>query len=236
MKNRFIALVALTLALTMIFSFSASAETPRWIEPEAHTPIDDFAYSFAVFGDTQIITHFDARLGTHNLNTMYQWVVDNKEAKKIEYVIGLGDITNTTNAYEWTVAHRAIKKLDGVVGYSLVRGNHDVERSFINTFGKHTPYTDTIEGYYEGADKVLNNYRTLTVCGIKYLIMVLDYYPTNAELKWANQVVEEHPEHRVIVTTHSYLYKDGSLWPYGDNGEPGGNTANNMWLNFLRRR
>lgn len=66
--------------------------------------------------------------------------------------------------------------------------------------------------------------------------MVLDYYPTNGELEWANQVVEEHPDHRVIVTTLSHLSSDGSMWSYNDSEEP--EDANNglqVWSKFVKK-
>lgn len=242
MKKRIIAIISMILAFSTLFCFTVSAkEKVEWISYDDYKQIEDYAYSFAVVGDTQIITCYDwLNEGTANptnyVETLYQWIIDNKESKKIAYVMGLGDITDADNATEWRIASKQITRLDGVVPYSLVRGNHDSVGMFTSIFKNYTPYTSTLEGYYEGDNKVLNNYRTITICGIKYLIMVLDYYPTNGELEWANQVVEEHPDHRIIVTTHSHLSSDGYMWSYNDSEEP--KDANNglqVWSKFVKK-
>ena len=44
---------------------------------------DDYAYSFAIVGDTQYNTMYEPQ----NLTTLYSWIVDNAQAKKIKQVI-----------------------------------------------------------------------------------------------------------------------------------------------------
>ena len=52
----------------------------------------DYAYSFAVVGDTQMLN----RLGQDSdMDALYKWIVDNIENKNIQHVFGLGDITDT---------------------------------------------------------------------------------------------------------------------------------------------
>ena len=40
---------------------------------------------------------------------------------------------------------------------------------------------------------------------MKFLIIALEYHPRDEVLAWANKIVAEHPEHRVIALTHAYL-------------------------------
>ncbi len=58
------------------------------------------------------------------------------------------------------------------------------------------------------ADKA-NAYRTFSAAGINWLIVAMPFLPTDGELEGANRVVKEHPDHRVIVLTHSYLTHTG---------------------------
>lgn len=203
------------------------------------------AYSFAVISDTQYSTEFNLE----TLYPIYEWIVENKEAKNIQYVVGVGDITNTdtdlpktsyNGPYEWKNAHAAISKLNGVVPYALVRGNHDVYSTeagggvestkgagFIQYFGGDDDfYAQQFKnpngyeaGYYEGdlanykgsveTDSVANSWRTLEADGDKWLFMNLDWGAHDDVLAWAGEVIDAHPDHRAIITTHCYMTING---------------------------
>ncbi len=178
----------------------------------------DYAYSFAVIGDTQSTTY----LAPDKLDALYQWIVDNKESKKIEYVIGLGDITENDTAEEWEVAKNAISILDGSLEYSLIRGNHDTLEGgtlFDTHFASNPHYTAQFEqygGFYE-AGSVTNTWRTLQVAKTDWLIVNIDWTPSAEELAWASDVIAAHPEHKVIVNTHRYLNSRGETYDYVDS-------------------
>ncbi len=55
-----------------------------------------------------------------------------------------------------------------------------------------------------------NSYRTFSIQGTDYLILTLDFAPSDAALKWADSVITSHPEHKVIIATHAYMYRDGT--------------------------
>ena len=224
----------------------------------------DREYSFAVIGDTQYTTRYHP----DNLAPIYDWIVANKEGKNIQYVMGLGDITDTdtdaegtsaNGAYEWTVAYNAISKLNGVVDYSLVRGNHDVKTggaSFLQYFGGDSLYAkqftapDGYEaGYYEGTfinygkveetGTISNSWRTLDIGGDKWLLVNLDYGVGNDVLEWAGEVIDRYPDRRVIVTTHGYLFADGTPIDNNDLGTVTSTTnysnGDAMWENLMSR-
>ena len=83
----------------------------------------DYAYSFAVIGDTQNLNLYsDVRKGTSYLKGMYQWILDNQTSKNIQYVMGVGDITQSWNRdygnemyAEWINAAEALALLDGKI-------------------------------------------------------------------------------------------------------------------------
>lgn len=171
-----------------------------WIDKE---PAKDYAYSFAVVGDTQSL----CELHTSYMKPMYQWIVDNKESKKIEYVLGLGDITEGDHDWEWEQAKQAISLLDGVVPYSIVRGNHDTTPQLNKTFANST-YMSQFNGFYKEND-INASYRTLKIGNTDYLFLTLNYGAFDEELAWACSIVEKYPNHKVIISTHSYLYHTG---------------------------
>ncbi len=221
---------------TDLVSITADAWTPSdddWIT-DSHAPTD-YAYSFALVGDTQTLLWYDLQNTTTNLETMYDWIVDNAESKKIQCVMGLGDITETNNlhhyqegtANEWEYAYNNINKLkENNIPFTIVRGNHDknlfthyIDRDYY--FNKYFPssYLGANDGSYDST--MQNTYKELTIGETQYLIVNLDCGvnsdPTKADaiLEWANDIVEAHGEKygensRVIVTTHIYLLPNGS--------------------------
>ena len=205
-------------------------------------PDSGYDYTFAVVGDTQIVARQDKQNGTQNLNRVYDWILSQKEAQNIQYVMGLGDITDGNTDEEWAIAKNAIHRLNGKIPYSLVRGNHDGSDKINATFNDPatSPYSNSYEGSFDG--KLNNTWRTLTVGTnqIPYLIMTLDYGPTDEILAWADKVVEDHPDHNVIITTHAYLFRDGTTLDKGDVCPPSdsGSAYNNgdqVWEKFVKK-
>ena len=202
----------------------------RWFkEKEAVT---DYAYSFMVVGDTQKVSYNDPDLFPY----IYDYIVANVQSKNVKFVMGLGDITEKSAAEEWTVARGSIKKLDGFVRYSLVRGNHDDTAGFTSAFPL-ADYADVIAGSYN--DTMLNTYQTFEVGKVKYLVLCLDHGASDSVLEWANGVVEAHPDRNVIVTTHAYLYRDGTTLDAGDLYPPskygGFNDGDHMWDKLIKK-
>lgn len=171
-----------------------------WFDKE---PASDYAYSFALVGDTQSL----CELHTQHMQTMYQWIVDNVEDKKIAHVFGLGDITEGDADWEWVAAKNAISLMDGVVPYSLIRGNHDTTPKLNKTFANDT-YMNQFTGFYKEND-INASYKLFTAGKVNYLLITLNYGAFDEELEWACKIIEKYPERKVIITTHNYLYSTG---------------------------
>ncbi len=214
-----------------------------WQDKEDVVPVGNFEYSFAVIGDTQTMCEQDPEA----MEAIYDWLLENKESQKIEYVIGLGDITDDSTDEEWTVATEYISKLNGKIPYVLSRGNHDDWDDF-NRLLHNGYYETTVDGMMdagtvsltdpaqpglvpqeqedgsiiyvtregdipEGGDvegDLTNSYRYFSIQGTDYLIMTLDFAPDEETLKWADSVIEANPDHKVIIVTHAYMYRDGT--------------------------
>ncbi len=178
----------------------------------------DYAYSFAVVGDTQVL----CQKYPEKMEAIYDWIIANKDSKKIAHVFGLGDITeewgNDKSEAEWIKAQKYISKLDGVLPYSLVRGNHDESAFFQKYFGNKT-YMGQFDGFMVEGD-IRNTYKCFKVGSTNYMLVTLDYGPSDEMLAWANEVIAQHPDHKVIITTHSYLFRDGTTLNYGDVSVP----------------
>lgn len=248
-------LVATVLAgICMLPILSSSVTDSDWIEAPPteqvkclggdcdHTECD-YVYSFAVVGDTQNLNYIDAQNYTKakeanpsltyadytqaHMRTLYNWILDNKESKNIQYVLGVGDITDSpspdkTYFYdEWGLANEAISMLNGKVGYSLVKGNHDRSENLNENFGVGSQYYADLSALAETLDsegrpmagfldpaKIEDTYRKINVCGDKYIIFTLGYYPTEECVEWLNRILAENPDYTAIITLHAFLYSD----------------------------
>lgn len=180
--------------------------------------VEDYDYAFAVIGDTQYQNdqYPDVFFG------LYDWIAEHAKEQKIAFVFGLGDITDRSSSEEWERAKTVIHQLDGVVPYSLVRGNHDTKEMFQKTFSM-SEYQNVIAGSYDGS--MLNTYQTFCVNGVDYLTLTLEYNPLVDVLKWADEVVAQHPNHRVIITTHDYIGDDAELSTAGEK----------IWENLVKK-
>ena len=203
-------------------------KSQRWFTEKE--PVTDFAYSFAVIGDTQRVALKDP----DKYHMITDFILENVEKKNIRFVLGLGDITDTSSKKEWEAAMAAYHTLDGVVPYSLARGNegHDSTATF-EKYVSFAEYGQNVTGAME--QNMRNVYYCFEVGEVKYLVIVLDCDPTDAMLDWANEVVAAHPDRNVIVTTHMYLYRDGTTLGADDPYKILNNNGDDMWEKFLRR-
>ena len=179
----------------------------------------DYAYSFAIVGDTQVL----CQKYPEKMEAIYDWILENKDSKKIAHVFGLGDITEgiwdvSNTDEEWINAKSYITKLDGVIPYSLVRGNHD-QTNYFDKYFANSGYMDQFDGFMND-DDISNSYKLFTVGETDYMLVTLDYGASDDVLEWANAIIAEHPERKVIISTHAYLYRDGTTLSTGDTALP----------------
>ena len=184
-----------------------------------------------------------------------QWIANNHLDQNIKFVMHEGDIVHNNNHAEWQLADTSMSLLDGVVPYSLLPGNHDMgpngsaqvrDTTLYNQYFPVARYqnTPTFGGVYPGEpDKYDNNYHIFSAGGTDWLVLSLEFGPRDPVIDWANDVVINHPNHRVIVVTHSYMYHDdsrhSSQWTspnsYGVASGPGGvNDGEEMWNEFVK--
>ncbi len=231
-KRLSVALCAM-LALIALFVPAVAVEYegyPQWAK--GVEPVGDYAYSFAVVGDTQIVNRFHPE----EYPKIYQWIVDNVEEKKIAYVMGLGDITDGNSSQEWQRAQESFWLLgENGVPHSQVRGNHDGKESFELYMGADMDYQDSIQGAFN--DQMANTWRLLQVGQVKYLIFALDYGFGDDVIEWAGEIIERYPDHNVIITTHAYMSDNYTTLDYTEAVPPsttgGVNDGDQLWEKFI---
>ena len=209
----------------LIFDIKSKADQNSWFEEKEE--VKDYLYSFAVVGDTQIINrHYG-----EDFHKIYDWILANQSSKNIQYVFGLGDITDADSTSEWERAQE-ILRLNCKIPYSVVRGNHDSVGKFNSLFANDSSYVAQFGGFFAEND-VRNSWRKITIGENSFLMITLDYGANDDVLNWAGDIIEANGDCKVIVSTHAYLFRDGTTLDSKDVCPPstsgGYNNGDHMW-------
>ena len=148
-----------------------------------------------------------------------QWIVDQKEAYDIRCAVHLGDMTDNNALGEWQIADTAHAILDSAaIPYSAMPGTHDyprpdgtVKRDLANYNDHFGPDRFAGEPWYGGhfGDENASNYIYFDDGDLHFMVVSLEFAPTKDVLCWANNLIQDHPDHRVIVVTHCYQENGG---------------------------
>ena len=175
-------------------------------------------YTFAIIGDTQSLIKYHP----DEMAAMYDWLVANQAELNIRYAMGLGDITEDGTAAEFAFARDNIYKLSGKIPFSVAMGNHDkydanrklyvpddYSEYLFNQYFYNETYLAELDGWYADGD-VTCTYNAFVAGNTKWLLVNLEFGPNDDMLRWASDIIARHPDHKVIITTHAYLYRDGT--------------------------
>ncbi len=189
-----------------------------------------------------------------------EWIAANKDKHRILFVAHEGDITQDDLPAEWAVAKKSMDKLSGSgIPYALALGNHDIKAqrgncidrsTLLNEYFKESDYRNSeAVGYFEPG-RLDNTWHTFTSPQGKFLVVSLEFGPRDEVLQWAGKVISDHPDDRVIILTHAYLFQDNTRYdwakhglgqhanPKGTNLEKSGTTVNDgeeMWHKLVSK-
>jgi hypothetical protein len=220
----------------MAFRFSLKEKTTLTLQKfSAHLReepyLQDWYYDYQpASGDYSVVVIPDIQELTvkhpEKLNTMMNWIAQNKEKENIRFVIDVGDVTwngHNGSRQEFGMAADAFGILERAgLNYSISYGNHDRLRggdtTLLNEFFPLSKIrTFDSFGGVKDEGKIDNIYHTFSVDNINYMVLVLEENPTDATFAWANGVVTDHPHHKVMVSIHGYLGdRMGKRLPVGD--------------------
>ena len=198
--------------------------------------VDD-KFSLAIMPDTQreIKSSTDTRFN-HRIN----WLVANKSRLRLRYVLQVGDLTDWGERDEnhYIRASAGLDILDNAdICYALCPGNHDTQAVAVGggaydttrtrELVRETPLWNTyfpptrfpmMRGTFE-PNKSDNAYHTFQAGGQLWLILNLEFMPRFNAVTWARAVVENHPNHNIILLTHMFLDGGGNLSTNAEYGE-----------------
>jgi len=156
---------------------------------------------------------------------MSTWVVANQDARKIAYNSLTGDIVENwmngnhseERANREFAAARSIVGLlnDANVPNGVLPGNHDNMWGHNNDkYNEYFPvemFADKPwygEAWAAGDNSAHTDF--FTAQGVDFMVINLPYRPSLEQMEWASAQAAAHPEHNVILATHSYLHTSGA--------------------------
>jgi hypothetical protein len=163
-----------------------------------------------------------------NFLDQVEWIAENRDRYNIRYVIHVGDIVQGNTHNVWRFARHAMGMLDGKVPYAIVGGNHDygLKRagdSRDTHMNEYFPVSEFKKSPHFGGlfeeDSMENSYHLLSLGEQKIMILNLEWSTRVAVVAWANEVVAAHPDHRVMLNTHAYLYYDATRYDWDKCGD-----------------
>lgn len=227
-----IVLLLLTLAFAPIYQnrFSIGQTTqplPASYVSGASSLLENF--TIVVLPDTQGYSQKYPSI----FNNQTQWIADNVESLNIVFVSQLGDLVNIPyDTYQWINANQSMSKLDGKVPWAVLPGNHDMDNgnitNFNTYFGSERFSNETWYAGAYGAGDNSNSYQLFSANGIDYLILNLQYDPSDDVLLWASHIIDSYPSRKVIVSTHDYLMGFLGLGQRSEIGE-------RIWHGLIRQ-
>lgn len=198
-------------------------------------PGDDSKFTIAILPDTQQeIFPRDPRFLDRT-----SWLTANEASLDLRFVLHTGDVVNwdTPDHSQYEVASKATLPLEAAsIPYSLSIGNHDTMATGVGGAARdpkrtreYLRDTRTFNRYFSAErfaavggefekGKVDNVYSTFTSSGESWMVLSLELWPRKSVVDWAQRVVQEHPRHNVIISTHSYLTADGGISDRSDYG------------------
>ncbi len=191
-------------------------KTPQpTVEQPLVTPKPDReSISIVWLADTQAMVY---REYVKALKSMGTWIVDQKQAQNVQYVIQTGDaVDNGFSPRQWDTFDVLYDLLKDELPYLPVAGNHDLgvklgdysaylERPYIKEYPKERSFAD---------GKAV--YDTFSVGGTDFLLIGVGWNAEEEAAQWVNNVLAAHEDYVAILVTHSYIKQDGSFAEHGE--------------------
>ncbi|MBP1963164.1 DUF2341 domain-containing protein [Paenibacillus aceris] len=189
---------------------------------------NDYDFSFVWMTDTQL----EAESFPSVYDAETQWMADNKDAQKIQYVIHTGDIVNSASQeYQWQNADHSMKILENAgIPYGVIQGNHDTNDTLYSKYFGAFRFKDRLfngKPYYTAYNSMnKNHYDLISAGGVDFIIMYMGWGGFDAtSIAWANQVLQQYKDRKAILAVHEYLLYEGT---YGTDDYDGINIMNQI--------
>lgn len=205
---------------------AASASVAADASAVGSPDVDDPRFTLAVIPDTQYLFDQDRGDSAPLVATM-KYLLENRRSENIVFTAHLGDVVENALASEFAQVDPVFRLLDNHrAPYSVLAGNHDIDSRtndqrgdspYLRTFGpdrfrRMPTYGGTSPGGY-------NSWHVFRGGGRQWLLLAMDWRPSDEGFAWARKVIADHPRLPVILTTHDLVYADAGPAELSEHGK-----------------
>lgn len=179
------------------------------------------SFTVVLMPDTQNYAAWNTEMFFDQTN----WIRDQQNDFNIRFVAHEGDVVGTESSLdEWEVSVEAMDVMydreSGLgVPFGISFGNHDYYAedgvAITENFNTHYPLSlyesmDEFGGEFEEGSSN-NIWFTFSSGGTNVLMLFLEMGARDEVLQWALNVLNDHPDHIAMMTTHSFLNQDDEI-------------------------
>ncbi len=195
-------------------AFSTPLPTPRPTPSPSPTPEptpEPTPFSIVWLADTQTLS-YHRKDYAGSLESMGAWIVNEKNARGIQYVVQTGDaVENGFSDWQWESFDRLYSQLENELPFFAIAGNHDIgirqksyEGFLARPYVRSLPSDQTFDGGCAAS-------AVFEAGGINFLLLGAGW---NAELDavdWMNDTLRAHPDSVAILLFHGYINPEGGF-------------------------
>lgn len=166
-------------------------------------------FTIVWMSDTQILS----RDYPEAFNSMRDWILENREAENIQFVIHTGDVVDAIGPAMYENAATALVPIFEALPGMIVSGNHDVAKNNSQYYFLHQPYTKLVikdSQTYTNGSAIYASYVTFRAGDTDFLVFGIGYEVICTT--WMNEIIAKYPNHVVITVLHRGLQPTGEYF------------------------
>ena len=162
-------------------------------------------FTIVWISDTQDMAYFGYG---RPLGMMGEWIMDNKDALNIRYVVQTGDaVDNGASPWQWERFDELYGQINGKIPYISAAGNHEVKKNgYLEYLARPEVLAIPPEHAFENGKAAFS---TFEADGRKFVIVAVGYGIEQDAVPWANAVLRQYEDHTAILLFHDYMQSEG---------------------------
>lgn len=165
----------------------------------------DDSFTIVWISDTQDMAYFGYG---RPLAMMGEWIMDNRKALNIRYVVQTGDaVDNGASPWQWDRFDELYGQIGGKIPYISAAGNHEVKKNgYLEYLARPEVLGMPPEQRFEQGKA---SFATFEANERKFVIVAVGYGIEQDAVPWVNDVLRQHEDSTAILLFHDYMQSEG---------------------------
>jgi hypothetical protein len=164
-----------------------------------------------------------------HLQNQSAWIAAQRGPRNIVAAISLGDLTDHNTPSEWDFLRTSLAPIASGFPLLLTTGNHDMgdngttnhRESLLHTYFDETwarANTNQTLRAVMTPGRIDNAFYTIELGRARVGVLMLEWSPRRVTVQWANEILTQFRNTRVMIATHAYLYDDATRYDFATRG------------------